>query len=106
MRDDSARPLASRIVYRNPHPTDPIASIALGHLAASTAHVLPGYDAAKPNHLYLGWVSQAIAQGGNVTPPMVRRVNDEAGGIVLGDEQIADIGPVVAPRPDALLSQF
>lgn len=83
----------TRIVYRNPHPTDPIASIALGHLAASTAHVLPGYDAAKPNHLYLGWVSQAIAQGGNVTPPMVRRVNDEAGGIVLGDEQIADIGP-------------
>lgn len=82
----------TRIVYRNPHPTDPIGEIELGHLAASLAHVLPSLDAGMTMGMYVAWVSQAIAQGGTVTPPMIRRVNDEAGGIVLGDEQIEDLG--------------
>lgn len=82
----------TRIAYRFQDPADPIEATALGHLAASAAHVLPGYTASKDEHLYIGWISQAIAQGATVPSPMVRRVNDEAGGIVLGEEQIGAIG--------------
>lgn len=83
----------TRICYRYPHPSGPIEESLLGHLPASTEHVLPGYDASKTDSAFIAWVSQALAQGGTVPPPMVRRVNNEAGGIVLGEEQIAEIGP-------------
>lgn len=82
----------TRIAYRFQDPSDPIEATVLGHLAASTAHVLPGYTATKDEHAYIGWISQAIAQGATVPSPMVRRVNDEAGGIVLGEEQISADG--------------